>query len=42
VPVLTPPQTQPLENYPLAIRAVDHEAPESSVRDFPAIRYANL
>jgi hypothetical protein len=42
VPVLTPPQTQPLQNYPPALRDVHHNAPESSVQDFPAIRYAKL
>lgn len=42
VPIFTPPQTQPLQNYPPALRNVDHEAPESSAQDFPATRYTNL
>ncbi|KAM0832745.1 hypothetical protein ACQ4PT_064696 [Festuca glaucescens] len=42
VPVLTPPQTQPLQNYPPALRDVHHEAPESSVQDFPAISMTEI
>uniref|UniRef100_A0ACD5ZJF6 Uncharacterized protein n=2 Tax=Avena sativa TaxID=4498 RepID=A0ACD5ZJF6_AVESA len=42
VPVFTPPQTQPLQNYPPALRDADREAPESSVQDFPAISLAEI
>ncbi|CAM0945886.1 unnamed protein product [Alopecurus aequalis] len=42
VPIFTPPQTQPLQNYPPATRDANHEAPESSVQDFPAISLTEL
>ncbi|GJN19550.1 hypothetical protein PR202_gb06837 [Eleusine coracana subsp. coracana] len=37
VPVFTPPQTQPLQNYPQTLRVTQQEAPESSVPEFPAL-----
>lgn len=42
VPIFTPPQTQPLQNYPPALRNADHEAPESSAQDFPATSLADI
>lgn len=42
VPIFTPPQTRPLQNYPPALRDVDHEAPESSAQDFPATSLADI
>ncbi|KAF7067945.1 hypothetical protein CFC21_073757 [Triticum aestivum] len=42
VPIFTPPQTQPLQNYPPAPRDADHEAPESSAQDFPAASLADI
>ncbi|KAK3156579.1 hypothetical protein QOZ80_2AG0109080 [Eleusine coracana subsp. coracana] len=37
VPIFTPPQTQPLQNYPQTLRVTQQEAPESSVPEFPAL-----
>lgn len=42
VPIFTPPQTRPLQNYPPALGDVDHEAPESSAQDFPATSLADI
>ncbi|KAM3278485.1 hypothetical protein ACQJBY_046010 [Aegilops geniculata] len=42
VPIFTPAQTQPLQNYPPAPRDADHEAPESSAQDFPATSLADI
>ncbi|XP_020187515.1 TOM1-like protein 9 isoform X1 [Aegilops tauschii subsp. strangulata] len=42
VPIFTPAQTQPLQNYPPALRDADHEAPESSAQDFPATSLADI
>ncbi|KAL6889056.1 hypothetical protein ACP4OV_010082 [Aristida adscensionis] len=42
VPIFTPPQTQPLQNYPQPLRTTQQEAPESSVPDFPALRVYSI
>ncbi|XP_048531991.1 TOM1-like protein 9 [Triticum urartu] len=42
VPIFTPAQSQPLQNYPPALRDADHGAPESSAQDFPATSLADI
>ncbi|KAL6629463.1 hypothetical protein ACP70R_029228 [Stipagrostis hirtigluma subsp. patula] len=42
VPIFTPPQTQPLQNYPQPLRVTQPEAPESSVPDFPALSLTEI
>ncbi|WVZ76939.1 hypothetical protein U9M48_024853 [Paspalum notatum var. saurae] len=38
VPIITPPQTQPLQNYPPSLRISQEEEPELPIPDFPALR----
>ncbi|KAG8058693.1 hypothetical protein GUJ93_ZPchr0002g26179 [Zizania palustris] len=42
VPIFTPPQSQPLQNYPLSIRNAQEEQPESSVPDLPSLSLAEI
>ncbi|XP_062223546.1 TOM1-like protein 9 isoform X2 [Phragmites australis] len=42
VPIFTPPQTQPLQNYPPSLRVTQEQEPESSVPDFPALSLTEI
>ncbi|KAF0933729.1 hypothetical protein E2562_019207 [Oryza meyeriana var. granulata] len=42
VPIFTPPQTQPLQNYPPSLRDAQQEQPESSVPDLPSLSLAEI
>uniref|UniRef100_A0A0D9VEN9 VHS domain-containing protein n=1 Tax=Leersia perrieri TaxID=77586 RepID=A0A0D9VEN9_9ORYZ len=41
-PIFTPPQTQPLQNYPPSLRIAQQEQPESSVPDLPSLSLAEI
>ncbi|XP_006647153.1 TOM1-like protein 9 [Oryza brachyantha] len=42
VPIFTPPQTQPLQNYPPSLRDAQQDQPESSVPDLPSLSLAEI
>ncbi|KAL5212627.1 hypothetical protein ABZP36_023474 [Zizania latifolia] len=42
VPIFTPPQTQPLQNYPHSLRNAQEEIPESSVPDLPSLSLTGI
>lgn len=42
VPIFTPPQTQPLQNYPASLRSAQQEPPGSSVPDLPSLSLAEI
>ncbi|KAJ1278945.1 hypothetical protein BS78_04G117500 [Paspalum vaginatum] len=42
VPIITPPQTQPLQNYPPSLRTSQQEEPELPVPDFPALSHTEI
>ncbi|CAL5022667.1 unnamed protein product [Urochloa decumbens] len=42
VPIITPPQTQPLQNYPPPLRISQQEEPELSIPDFPALSLTEI
>ncbi|CAN6231223.1 unnamed protein product [Urochloa humidicola] len=42
VPIITPPQTQPLQNYPPTLRISQRDEPELSIPDFPALSLTEI
>ncbi|KAF8721749.1 hypothetical protein HU200_022926 [Digitaria exilis] len=42
VPIITPPQTQPLQNYPHPVRISQQEEPALSIPDFPALSLTEI
>nr|CAB3446374.1 unnamed protein product [Digitaria exilis] len=42
VPIITPPQTQPLQNYPPPVRISQQEEPALSIPDFPALSLTEI
>ncbi|TKW38512.1 hypothetical protein SEVIR_1G119900v4 [Setaria viridis] len=42
VPIITPPQTQPLQNYPPPLSISQQEEPELSIPDFPALSLTEI